>query len=158
TADDITDRKTSAQAQLTYSGAVLALAHVISLDGSLESALQVLAQQLGFSYTELWQVDAQYNVLRVGAIWHEPSPALQRLMEHARRQVLAKGRALAGRCWALESPIYLPDLDSTGVDRPELEIGSEFHSGLAFPVRLAGRLAGVAVLLHRGRAGVRAPS
>ena len=153
---DITALKRAAQTGASQGGVVHALSQAVLLEGTVQTVLGTLAEQLGFDYVELWEVDERYDLLCVREVWHTPAADLEACAQRARKRTLTKGSGLAGRVWALEAPVFLPQLGAGDLG-PDVSRDVGFRSGFGFPIAL-GRARGAVVLLSVGRSVARMPA
>ena len=123
-----------------------------SLDVALVRVLRTLAQSLCCQYVELWWLDERYDVLHAGECWHAGGVELESFAREFRNRSFGKGVGLAGRVWAEAGAVRLDRLAHEVDPRCArlAEVGP-FASALGLPIRLGGRVLGVAVLLSSAR-------
>jgi PAS domain S-box-containing protein len=154
---DISALKRAAQVGASQGGVVYALSQAILLEGTVRSVLETLSTQVGFDYCELWEVDERYDLLRVREVWHDPVPDVEAYGQRARKRTLTKGSGIAGRVWALETPVFLPELAPGDLGPDDTMGGVDFRSALGFPLAI-GRARGAVVLLSVARSVARMPA
>lgn len=121
-----------------------------TLEEAAPRILSVICEGLGWDVGLLWEVDRGAGRLRCRAVCTPPAADLSEFGTVARRQILVRGEGLAGRVWAVETPVWVGDIRAL-TDWPVLEIAirSGLHSATAFPIRNGVEFLGVMAFLGR---------
>jgi signal transduction histidine kinase/DNA-binding response OmpR family regulator/HPt (histidine-containing phosphotransfer) domain-containing protein len=125
------------------------------LTGQVDLA-QVAPQVLGLAckVTEwdvgtLWLVDAEANVIRCAAAWHE-DPELAFFVEATKPCALKAGAGLTGRCWATGKVAWVRDImEDENYPRQGIAKRAGIRAGVAIPILIGTRVVGVVECLLR---------
>ncbi len=125
------------------------------LTGQVDLA-QVAPQVLGLAckVTEwdvgtLWLVDAEANVIRCAAAWHE-DPELAFFVEATKPCALKVGTGLTGRCWATGKVAWVRDImEDDNYPRQGIAKRAGIRAGVAIPILVGTRVVGVVECLLR---------
>ena len=145
---DLTERKRAeARAQAQYS-VTRALSEADSLESACRPILKAVCEGMDWSWGAIWRVDETANVLRCVDAWYRPDLNADEFLMNTAQMTFAPGAGLPGRVWLKYEPEWIVDVtqDSTFA-RADVAMRNDLHTGVAFPIRFEGKVAGVIELL-----------
>ncbi len=119
------------------------LAESPTLKDAGQEILRAIGESLDWGLGIFWSVDEQAEVLRFVDLWYAPQVEASAFVADSRERTVPHGVGLAGRVWASNKPIWIPDVlaDPNFRRAPLAKVG--LHGGIAFPVRKGDRIYGV---------------
>ena len=151
-ARDITERKKDERRLETQ----YRVAHVLTESDSLTEAaprlLRTICEQLDWVRGELWLPTADGARLESAEAWQAPSASLPVLEDAAAQTTFERGEGLPGAVWEEQRPRWLPDVQrDERFERTAAARTANLGAGVAFPLRVDGRVLGVMVFFRRDR-------
>ncbi|MEK7732655.1 MAG: PAS domain S-box protein, partial [Planctomycetota bacterium] len=97
--EDIGDRKQAERRLSAQHTVTQILAEAASIAEASPRIFQVICECLEWDIGELWAVDSESNVLRLGESWHLPSVKAPEFEAMSRKMTFSPGVGLPGRVW-----------------------------------------------------------
>jgi len=129
-------------------GRVLAEAtdEIAAIDRILESVCRALDWDVG----QLWRFADDGATLRPARLWRKPGLGAEAFELASRECAFGRGSGLPGRVWASKDLLWVPDvLADPDFGRGPAAAEAGLHGALAFPLVVAGQVAGVVEFLSR---------
>ncbi len=135
-------------------GALAAVTDILEQHYTLSEAaprlLQALCGNLGWQLAEIWVVDRDAELLRLKALWNEPSVDAEGFEAMARKGALGRGTGLVGRVWSGGRPEWITDLAADPIFlRRDAATEAGLGSACAFPFGSGREVSGVVALFSR---------
>lgn len=150
---DVTERWRRSRNEATYTAVTKVLLESMSMAEAIPRLLEALGASLGWSFAELFRVDPETKTLKQEGSWYAGD--CTEAGGACRQCTFASGEGTPGLAWACGEPIWIDDLTSaSGFPCGSVMRSCGMKSGLAFPVRSRGAIAGVLVFFstaHRHR-------
>ena len=141
---DITERKRAEQRLAVQYGVTRILAEAETLDEATPMILQAICEHVEWELGEVWLVDANSVMLRLGGVWHTPSRDFTEFIALSRATAFTRGKGLPGRVWADGRPAWITDVEADeNFPRTAVAVEAGLHAGFAFPIRSEGEVIGV---------------
>ena len=120
------------------------LAGAMSLEAARRELLQTVGSALSWQLGTLWELDERGDHLVPTEIWCIEPERCAAFISDTQSRRLTRGSGLPGRVWEEGRTIWLHDVREAQ-NFPRLRSASEvgFRSGIAFPIRADGAVAGV---------------
>jgi PAS domain S-box-containing protein len=143
-ARDITERKRAERRTNAGYAVTRVLAEAESLGAATPQILSSIAEILDWEVGAVWQLDENEERLRCMQVWHAPNTQFPKFETATRKLKARRGEGLPGLVWKTEQPAWVTRLPVTG-EFPRIAIDNEegLRSAFAFPIRSAGKFAGV---------------
>ena len=142
---DITRRKQQELRLLAQYDVSRALVDAESASEALPSILSAIGSRLGWQLGAIWLIDRRRAVLRAAAVWRDPHREAAEFEAVTREMTLPRGAGAPGRVWLDGKPLWLADIAADASLSPvRLRALGDLRSMLAFPLRSARRITGVA--------------
>jgi PAS domain S-box-containing protein len=106
---DLTDLKRAERRQAVQFAVARVLAEPTSLAEKVSSLLEAISTSTGWDLAELWNVDAEGQVLRWAGSWHTSGLEAGEFEAISREMTLAPGADVPGRVWATDAPVWMTD-------------------------------------------------
>jgi two-component system cell cycle sensor histidine kinase/response regulator CckA len=107
---DLTERKHAERRQAIQFAVARVLAETTTLSEGVGSLLEAIGVSTGWELAELWNLDAEGQVLRWGGAWHTPALEAGEFVALSRETTLAPGADVPGRVWATGEPVWMTDM------------------------------------------------
>jgi PAS domain S-box-containing protein len=125
-----------------------ALAETSSVEEGAREVLRVICESLGFANGAVWEVDRDADRLRCLEVWCADPERQADYAVQVRNSTLERHSGLAGRAWATNRPVWIPDMAAEpGFPNGPAAVQAGLGSGVAFPVTSGGDVIGVMRLL-----------
>ncbi len=106
---DLTDVKRAERRQAVQFAVARVLAEPTSLAEKVPSLLEAISTSTGWDLAELWNVDAEGQVLRGAGAWHIAGLEVGEFEAISREMTLAPGADVPGCAWSTGEPVWLTD-------------------------------------------------
>jgi PAS domain S-box-containing protein len=106
---DLTDVKRAERRQAVQFAVARVLAEPTTLTEQVLPLLEAISTSTGWDLAELWNVDAEGQVLRWAGAWHISGLAVGEFEAISREMTLAPGADVPGRVWATGEPVWMAD-------------------------------------------------
>jgi len=106
---DLTDVKRAERRQAVQFAVARVLAEPTSLAEKVPSLLEAISTSIGWELAELWNVDAEGQVLRWAGAWHISGLEVGEFEAISREMTLAPGADVPGCAWSTGEPVWLTD-------------------------------------------------
>jgi len=149
-ARDITGRKRAERRTNAAYAVTRVLAEAESLQAAAPQILSAVAESLDWEVGAVWQLDEGAGVLRCVEVWDSSDAQFPKFAAATRNLKVRRGDGLPGLVWKTEQPAWVAKLPQGG-NFPRIAIDNEegLRSAFAFPIRSAGRFAGVVEFFAR---------
>lgn len=125
------------------------LADSLTLTEATPRILQAICEGLQWDLGEIWQVDAQENLLRRVDIWYQPVLDAARLASQTEPLTIAYGVGLPGRVWQQGETVWLSNLQKNQDFDCKNAFPKGVHAACGFPILEGDTVVGVMVFLSR---------
>jgi PAS domain S-box-containing protein len=147
-ASDITDRVRIERRRATEHAVARVLAEARSLAEAISAVLRAISEAEGWALAELWEVDGAAERLQRVAVWHGGDERFAEITAQGGALKFGPGEVLQGIVWQLAVPVFVGDLaNDVRFRRSEAASRAGLVAGVGFPIRAAGRVMGVLILL-----------
>ncbi|HZS32642.1 MAG TPA: MASE1 domain-containing protein [Methylomirabilota bacterium] len=142
---DAAERRRTADYAVTH-----VLAESTTLVGAAPRVLRAVGDSLDWQVGALWAVDGDARALRCVACWASVPDRFRAFTALTGESVFSIGVGLPGRVWASEQASWVSDVTrDSNFPRAAVAAREGLHGAFAFPVRVGGRLWGVAEFFSR---------
>lgn len=147
---DITEQERADRLQMLQHAVARVLAEASTLEQAAPELLRAITTGLHWDVGLFWSVREDRDVLSCDHQWPSPGFTTQNFMEACRRNGIASGSGLPGRCWERGEAIWVPDLSQ----QPEMlwgraGMGALLRAGYAIPIWLRTKVFGVMEFFSR---------
>lgn len=142
---DVTASREAQRRLAAQYAATRILAESSGLADATSKLLQVICENIGWEFGEMWRVDHDAGLLRLDNCWHAPHLlSVGNFALSSRDFTFAKGKGLPGRIWESGQPAWVTDV-SADSEFPRLTAASRagLHGAFGFPIRSLGAVIGV---------------
>lgn len=141
---DITGRKKALNRLALQYDITRVLAASNGIEKPTEEILKLVCESNSWVIGEIWLVDRQADVLRLGSVWNKPSPDTAEFEAVSRKTSFRKDEGLPGRAWASGQPAWISDVINDGnFLRTPAASRLGLHAAFAFPIKSSGKVIGV---------------
>ncbi|MFC4058934.1 GAF domain-containing protein [Planomonospora corallina] len=141
---DITERHRIEQLRTAQHAVAQALAEAPSSDQAASGVVAAVADALGWTCGEYWQVDPGGETISRLGLWTRPGRDLSALTRDE-PDVFPPGQGLAGTVWATDREMWIPDLaaDPRDFTRKQTMLRCGLRAAMGLPVRSGRQILGV---------------
>jgi len=120
-------------------------------DEAVPAILEAICEHVAWEVGEVWLVDADQAVLRLGGVWHDPALDLAEFEAASQRTTFHRSIGLPGRVWESCRPAWITDVAiDPNFPRSAAAVAAGLHGAFAFPVKSEGAVTGVMAFFSRG--------
>jgi PAS domain S-box-containing protein len=133
---DLTEVKRAERRQAVQFAVARVLAETTTLTETVQPLLEAISTSTGWELAELWNVEAEGQVLRWAGAWHIPELEAGEFEAISREMTLAPGFDVPGRAWATGEPEWMTEAPAAmhpGRASAAVQLG--LRAALGFPVR-----------------------
>jgi PAS domain S-box-containing protein len=143
-ARDVTQQKRAERRAAAGYAVTRVLAEADSLETATPQILSSIAQSLDWKVGAIWRLDEAAQELYCLKVWHSPAAQFPKFEAATRELKARRGLGLPGRVWETGQPAWISEIPKEG-KFPRIAIDNEegLRSAFAFPIRSAGKFAGV---------------
>ena len=142
---DITERKQSELRQSMEHAVTRLLAESESVAEAIPVVIRTMCEKLGWDCGARWRWDAQARVLRCSESWSVDAKEVRGFVAASAEQTLAPGSdgAIVRKVWKTGESTWVSDVaKEPGFLRAGVAAWAGLNSGVAFPIRIGGKLDG----------------
>lgn len=140
---DITARKKAVNRLALQYDITRVLAGSGGIEKPIEEIIRLVCESNSWVIGEIWLVDRQADVLRLGSLWNKPSPDTAEFEAVSRKTSFRKGEGLPGRAWESGQPAWISDVINDGnFLRTPAASRLGLHAAFAFPIKSSGKVIG----------------
>ncbi len=149
-ATDITDRLQAEQRSKTQYRVARALAESSTLNDAIPKLLQEVCEAMNWEIGELWNWDAEANVLRFVEAWFLSDVDCTEFEAAARSITFAPGVGLPGRVWIDVAPLWLTGLQQNEIfQRTSAAVALGLNESVGCPILHGNIVLGVLTFFSR---------
>ncbi|HEY2922092.1 MAG TPA: PAS domain S-box protein [Candidatus Binatia bacterium] len=143
---DITERKRAESRLNTQYGTTSILSESASMTEAAPKVIQSMCECLDWEYGEVWEINAETNLLTYLVSWHSPLRHLAEFSSASRAFTFALGVGMPGRVWESRKPTWIVDVAGDGnFPRASLAARAGLHTAFGFPILRGDETFGVMV-------------
>jgi|GEM_PF-1490497 len=147
-ASDITDRVRIERRRATEHAVARVLAEARAVTVAIPAVLKAIVESEGWALAELWEVEGTEERLHRVAVWHGGDDRFAEWASTAGVPKIGPGEGLAGIVWQAAGPVFISDLaNDIRFRRGDAASRAGLVAGVGLPIRAAGRVTGVLILL-----------
>ena len=151
TFSDITKRRRQELLFLAQYDVSRALLEAGAAPDALPQILEAIGTRLGWQIGSIWLIDKRRAVLRAAAVWSAVKLETGEFESVTREMTLPRGAGSPGRVWLEGKPVWVADAaEDSGLSPVRLRALGDLRSMVAFPLRSARRVVGVAEFFSGG--------
>ena len=141
---DVTAQLRSGELTTMQHAVTRVLAESGSLADVLPTALETICKAVGWDVGGIWIVDEQASVLRCYDVSQRAQDTAERFTARTREITFRRGVGLPGRVWESAAPAWIVDVvKDANFPRAPFAAADGLHGGVAFPIRVHGRVIAV---------------
>ncbi len=141
---DVTERRWAERRLQTQYGVSRILETATDLTSAASQLLHVICEALEWDMGELWLVNDAIQELQLVELWHAAPVDIGDWEPYTRRRGFKMGDGFAGRVWASDQSVWMPDVMNHPGFPPLFFAGKVgLHGGFGFRIRLGGEVLGV---------------
>jgi Amt family ammonium transporter len=141
---DISERRRADQRRDLQHAVTRLVAEGDSVENALRETARCICQTLNWKAGFAWTRNQTENVLRFRQAWSAPETNITQLQNAAQGDPVPRGLGLPGRVWEMGEGLWIEKIaDDNSLLRRAAIVGAGFKTAIAFPIKIAGQVAGV---------------